>query len=403
MARGIDVSSYQGYPNFGSVRGAGIEFAYIKATEATNYVAATVDRQWADATRAGIVCGLYHFGRPNNGNPEGEAELFARLINAKGAKGRGFLPPCLDLEVGSGGLGWYVGRFIARLRARIGDVPVMVYSGGSFYRTQIGDGALPANTFAWIAHYNGSPGNSSYLTPKTVMHQYADNGRVAGISGNVDMNWATRSLDEITGGGAAAAPGGIETLAFDDWYKDWAGNDQTTLSWMNHVDQRLAELHDALLGMQQSRYVAPDGTPSDVEINAVTAIFDSNKADYENVDRLAALHDALLTERQSTYVGPDGKQSEVYRNPVDMIVDNNKADFENVDRLAAVKDAVAHLTDVLGSLSDLDGDEIASKVQEAVAHALAENTVHVDVHVSGKDADEDAPVDPPAVDGAPKS
>lgn len=204
--RGIDVASHQGYPNWGAVKNSDVHYAYIKASEGVNYVSTHVDRQWVEATGAGIVRGLYHFARPDLNGPEPEAELFARVVNAKGAKGPGFLPPCLDIEVGGGHLGWWVQRFITRLRQMIDDHRVMVYAGGSFYRNQVGDGALPPNTLAWIAHYNGTPGRSSYLTPRTVMHQYSDSGRVNGIAGNVDLNWATRPLNEITGGGVVPPP-----------------------------------------------------------------------------------------------------------------------------------------------------------------------------------------------------
>jgi GH25 family lysozyme M1 (1,4-beta-N-acetylmuramidase) len=185
--RGIDVASHQGYPNWGAVKNSDVHYAYIKASEGVNYVSTHVDRQWAEATDAGIVHGLYHFARPDLNGPEPEAELFARMVNAKDAKGPGFLPPCLDIEVGAPttwGGGW---GFITRLRQLIGDHKVIVYAGGSFYRSQVGDAALPPNTVAWIAHYNGTPGNSSYPTPRTVLHQYSDSGHVNGIAGNVDL------------------------------------------------------------------------------------------------------------------------------------------------------------------------------------------------------------------------
>lgn len=38
-----------------------------------------------------------------------------------------------------------------------------------------------------------------------------------------------------------AQPGGIEAMAFDDSYKDWAGNTQTVQSWMNLQDKRAYE------------------------------------------------------------------------------------------------------------------------------------------------------------------
>lgn len=50
-------------------------------------------------------------------------------------------------------------------------------------------------------------------------------------------------------GGAAPAPapapapiynpGGIESMGFNDKYRDWAGNEQTVLAWMDRVDRRV--------------------------------------------------------------------------------------------------------------------------------------------------------------------
>lgn len=221
VTRGIDIARYQDYPDWNAVRGSDVHYAYIKATEGTTYVSTHVDGQWAEASDVGMPRGLYHYARI--GNPEAEAELFVKLINAKGAKGSGFLPPCLDIEVGEGHLGWWVVRFVARLRGAVGVRRVMLYSGGSFYRDQIGDAALDPDVLVWIAHYDDSPGNSPYLTPKTVLHQYTSTGRVAGIAGKVDLDWALRPLPEIIDG----APGGSENMAFNDSFKDWAGNEQT--------------------------------------------------------------------------------------------------------------------------------------------------------------------------------
>lgn len=73
----------------------------------------------------------------------------------------------------------------------------------------------------------------------------------------LDMNAERRFVaDYLTRGVVApAAPGGIESMAFNDSYKDWAGNQQSVLSWMNHVDERLAGIHHMLFspGSEPSR------------------------------------------------------------------------------------------------------------------------------------------------------
>lgn len=52
-------------------------------------------------------------------------------------------------------------------------------------------------------------------------------------------NNARRLGNALLPSGGVAAPGGIETMAFESRYTDWAGNPQDVLSWMNHVDQRV--------------------------------------------------------------------------------------------------------------------------------------------------------------------
>src|SRR5215217_9613824 len=66
MARpeGIDVSHWQGTINWPQVRSAGKEFAFVKATESTNYVDPTAAGNVANARAAGLLVGVYHFARP---------------------------------------------------------------------------------------------------------------------------------------------------------------------------------------------------------------------------------------------------------------------------------------------------------------------------------------------------
>src|SRR5437867_1330928 len=59
--RGIDVSHYQGAINWDDVASGGISFAYIKATEGTNFVDPLFAQNWAGAEAAGLRRGAYHF------------------------------------------------------------------------------------------------------------------------------------------------------------------------------------------------------------------------------------------------------------------------------------------------------------------------------------------------------
>ena len=62
---GIDVSRYQGTINWTSVKNAGIQFAFIKATEGTSYKDPNFNANYTNSYNAGVIRGAYHFARPN--------------------------------------------------------------------------------------------------------------------------------------------------------------------------------------------------------------------------------------------------------------------------------------------------------------------------------------------------
>lgn len=196
-AWGIDTASWQGQPDWNRAAGAGLSFVYVKSSEGSSTSYSTLDQQYQGARAAGLAVGLYHYARPNE-SPEINADALAFQVNRLAAVG-GHLPPCLDLEEGSGDLSGWTRRFVARLRAQTGCTRVMVYSGASFFQTNIGEGWMDDDIAVWIAHYGVTPGRPRYLTPRVAIHQYSSTGQVPGIAGNVDMNQAIWPLERIVG------------------------------------------------------------------------------------------------------------------------------------------------------------------------------------------------------------
>lgn len=92
--RGIDVSRYQGQIDWGKVKSAGIRFAFIKATEGTNFVDPYYAVNWDGAADHKVVRGAYHFFRPAQ-DGKAQAEHFLKRLHLS----EGDLPPVLDLEV----------------------------------------------------------------------------------------------------------------------------------------------------------------------------------------------------------------------------------------------------------------------------------------------------------------
>lgn len=97
---GIDVSSHDHDDgktiDWPTERANGVAFAYIKATEGTSYVNPHFNYDYNTAKTAGIFAGAYAFGRPDLGNPTGQADHF--VDNLQWATDGMTLPPFLDME-----------------------------------------------------------------------------------------------------------------------------------------------------------------------------------------------------------------------------------------------------------------------------------------------------------------
>src|SRR6476646_6643225 len=102
---GIDISHWQGTINWGQVAAdpKAIRFAFMKATEDTNYTDPTFNTNLAGAKAAGVLAGPYHFCRldSNSSDPvadgAAEANYFLSRIKSK-YQSNNYLPPVADVE-----------------------------------------------------------------------------------------------------------------------------------------------------------------------------------------------------------------------------------------------------------------------------------------------------------------
>lgn len=187
-AQGIDVSHWQGEIDWQAVRGDGIEFVLMKATEGVSLV----DRKLMDnvegARRAGIPLGFYHFAHLSN-DPVREADHFIRTTAPLHAD----LWHVLDVEGGSldgqamsrAQVSRWSRSWLERVQEATGLKP-MLYTGAAFAATYF-ETDLSAYPL-WIAHYGVDTPRSNTVWSRWTMFQYTDRGTVAGISGAVDRN-----------------------------------------------------------------------------------------------------------------------------------------------------------------------------------------------------------------------
>lgn len=191
----IDLSNVNGKPiNFPQIYRAGIRGVWLKATEGKTFDDPMFAQARNAARKAGLRVGAYHFARPDNNNPESEAEHFIRVV---GKLGRRDLKPVLDMEHGTGNhfMEDWSRRFNQRVKKEWGVIPIF-YS-YPYYIEQIAP-RTPIGNGLWIASYGSNDGKIHPVAVPNpwknfVAHQYTSNGKIPGVPGNVDRSYAPKT------------------------------------------------------------------------------------------------------------------------------------------------------------------------------------------------------------------
>ncbi|WP_228389827.1 GH25 family lysozyme [Streptomyces smaragdinus] len=190
---GIDVSNWQGAINWSSVRGAGIEFAWMKATEGTTYKDPRFNANYLGAYNAGVIRGAYHFARPDVSGGAAQADYFASNGGAWSRDNR-TLPGVLDIEGSCYGksaaaMQTWILDFYNRYKARTGR-DVVIYTSPSWWNTCTGGwSGMASRSPLWVAHWTSAASPSIPAGfPYWTVWQYSSTGSVSGISGAVDRD-----------------------------------------------------------------------------------------------------------------------------------------------------------------------------------------------------------------------
>jgi GH25 family lysozyme M1 (1,4-beta-N-acetylmuramidase) len=202
--QGIDVSHYQGTINWTSVRNAGKQFAWIKATEGTTYKDPQFNANYLNAHNNGVIRGAYHFARPASSSGAAQADFFAGNGGAWSADNL-TLPGVLDIENGSSSqchglsqaaMRTWISDFYNTYKARTSR-DVVIYTTANWWNTCTGGWTgMSTKSPLWVAHWTtGSPTIPSGFPAWTVW-QYTDKGNIGGIN-PVDRNKFNGSRDRL--------------------------------------------------------------------------------------------------------------------------------------------------------------------------------------------------------------
>lgn len=204
---GIDVSDYQPSIDWTTVADNGIAFAFIKATESTDYINPDFSSQYDGATNAGLIRGGYHFAHPDQSSGSAQATYF--LEHGGGWSGDGItLPGALDIESNPDGSECYdlsttemsdwLADFSNTYYDSTGRYPI-IYTTASWWDTCTGSNSgFGDNSPLWLADWASTIGALPAGWDYATFWQYADSGE---NPGDADLfNGDSTGLSEIAYG-----------------------------------------------------------------------------------------------------------------------------------------------------------------------------------------------------------
>jgi GH25 family lysozyme M1 (1,4-beta-N-acetylmuramidase) len=198
---GLDVSSWQGAVNWSSVKSKGATFAYVKATESTDYQSPDFTQQYDGSYNVGLIRGAYHFALPNKASGTAQADYFVAHGGGWSKDGK-TLPPMLDIEYNPYGDTCYglsqasmrswIQAFVNEMHARTTRW-VTVYTTLDWWTKCTGNwSGLAANDPLFIARYASSAGTLPAGWSFWTFWQYADSGTFPG-----DQDLFSAGLDRL--------------------------------------------------------------------------------------------------------------------------------------------------------------------------------------------------------------
>jgi GH25 family lysozyme M1 (1,4-beta-N-acetylmuramidase) len=212
---GVDISNYQQGIDLAQVAREGYEFCVVKASEGpyrdgTSYVNPSYGPQIEAAERAGLLTGAYHYIIETPAGPQVDlfldtvGDVAGKLVMVDYEAYPNF--PELDPTMAT------LEAFVAELRNRIGDHPILVYAGQGYWESPPPNGSIAhLDVTTWDAFYPLHPqaglGSVLYEQVKRLgwgerwggqepkFWQFSANGRVAGMQ--IDVNAFSGTRDEL--------------------------------------------------------------------------------------------------------------------------------------------------------------------------------------------------------------
>jgi len=198
MLHGVDLSVYQRNVAYDALAEA-IDFAYVKCCDATNhngiwvcYEDAQHQTHTTEIRKRKKPTGDYAFGHPYMDVSKLAAYFVAHAM-------LDMLRPVIDMETLAGGVvpanaaSWCL-KFLDAVATATGGIEGIIYTSTSYGKAMLAQDSAIGNFDLWEAQYSGSQTPPLVLPagawPRVVAHQWTGTGRIAGVTGNADLDIA---------------------------------------------------------------------------------------------------------------------------------------------------------------------------------------------------------------------
>lgn len=250
IARGIDVSRYQGTINWAQVAASGIKFAFLRVGNTVGGKDPTFEYNIQQAQANGIQVGVYLYSYAKSVEEAAvEAQLTLAWLGEHGLQ----LPVVYDVEdkchtnMSTVDLFNMINTYCTIIDAA-GFYP-MVYTYKNFYHGKLGTSPWDK----WMAQY----GDSLNTTETVAFWQYSSSGSVPGISGRVDMDYQYKDYSKLI-----INEGFVDHAGATRFYRGW----RMQTGWIDYDNNKY--LADVLGNIQKGWF--PDGTGSTYYFDATT-------------------------------------------------------------------------------------------------------------------------------------
>lgn len=203
MYKGIDVSQWQGVIDWAKVKGAGIEFAIIRALRGSLETDPQFETNFTGARNHGIAVGVYKYSYATTVDfAKAEAEAVIKLLAGRQLEAKIWF----DMEdecqrtLDKSLLYQIVKTFIDTISAA--GYQVGIYCNTYWYNSILTDEIRNLTNNWWLAQWgDNKPSFGLELTG----WQYSSKGKINGIGGNVDLDNYYVKFDSITGTSSSSA------------------------------------------------------------------------------------------------------------------------------------------------------------------------------------------------------